>query len=205
MALVTQAQPKTVVREAVVADSSQAGETPVASPARGYVLAVLAGVAVGAVGMRVLLGGKPPEQTRFVNFDPESTTAAMLATGWSAFERDKRGETWVWCAAESCTLVVEAHGQHDRLLRMRLWPARYPSAPPQIAAVNVNGIEVASMDLGELPLVWEVPTTKAMWKEGVNALRFDFTYTEAPAKNIPGSSDPRLLAASFDWLEIVPR
>jgi hypothetical protein len=166
---------------------------------------LLIGAALGAGGTRLAQGGKRPEETRFLNFDPESTNPADLSTGWSGFEHDERGTTWVWCTAESCTLFAEEHEQRDRLLRIHLWPARFPNAPPQVATANVNGTEVANVDMGEDPLVWSIPVGKKTWKDGRNVLRFDFSYAEAPAKRIPGATDARTLSASFDWLEIVPQ
>jgi hypothetical protein len=201
MSAVTQAQPKAVIP----AVHAAAGSTPARASVRGYVLALLAGAFVGAAGARAFWGGKPVTETRFLNFDPESTPRATLATGWGVYERNEQGETWVWCAARSCSLPVEAYGRRDRLLRLRLWGARYADIPPQTASIKLNGTEVARMDLGSSPVVWEVPTLKGSWQDGKNTLQFDFAYAEAPANHPGGSTDPRPLAASFDWIEIIPR
>jgi hypothetical protein len=207
MAPVAQTQPKAVVEEVRKAlDLPKAG-APETHSQRGYVLlALLAGTVLGAVGGRVLWPTRPADETRFLNFDPESTPRAALATGWGVYEHNEQGETWVWCAAQSCTLFVDAHGSRDRLLRLRLWGARFPDiTSPQTASLKVNGIEAGVTQLGGSPIVWQVPTAKNTWQEGRNSLRFDFTYAEAPAKHIPGNTDPRSLAASFDWLEVIPQ
>jgi hypothetical protein len=164
------------------------------------------GMACGLVaGMKVTHSApSPPPETRFLNFDPETTGPETLTIGWSGFEQTHERDSFVWCASKHCTAVVEIHGQRDRRIRIRLWPFRYPNAPPQMVVANVNGVSVGTLDLGEKPIVWDLAVAGTVWKEGRNVLRFDFEYAETPAGRIPNSTDPRTLSAGFDWLEILP-
>jgi hypothetical protein len=178
---------------------------PARRRASPYVVLFLAGAALGAAGATLARHTLYPQGTRFLNFDPESMSPGALGNAWSGFEHAENGDTFVWCAAGSCTVFVDAPGERDRLLRVRLWAMRYPGAPAQITTANLNGVQIDRRDLGEGPVVWAFPAAATAWKEGKNELRFDFTYAEAPAEHDPGSSDARTLSAAFDWIEIVPR
>lgn len=175
--------------------------------ALSYVVVLAAGVGVGAAATLLSLSREPPppiEQTRFLNFDPQTTGPDVLTAGWSGYEHNDRNDSFVWCASQHCTLLVTVYGQRDRRLGMRVWPFRYPDAPPQSALATLNDVMVGRLDVKEDPVVWELTVQKAMWKEGKNTLRFDFDYAQAPASHIEGNNDPRTLAMGFDWLEIVP-
>jgi hypothetical protein len=183
-----------------------------ASPAREvgrraspYVVLFLAGATLGAAGATFARHTPNPQGARFLNFDPESMSPGTLGKGWAGFEHDESGDTFVWCAAESCTLFIDLPGDRDRLLRVRMWAMRYAGAPAQIATANLNGVQIDRRAVGEEPIVWALPVAATAWKEGKNELRFDFTYAEAPIEHDPQSSDARTLSAAFDWLEIVPR
>jgi hypothetical protein len=162
----------------------------------------LVGVVVGVLGAFGLRPSPRPAEARFLSFDPETTTREELTSGWSGFERNEIQDTFVWCAAKQCTLTIELHEKRDRRVRLRLWPFRWPGAPPQQAVANVNGAYAGTLELKEQSTVWELRVAAARWKEGHNVLRFDFDYAEAPAGHIPNSDDPRPLSAAFDWLEL---
>jgi hypothetical protein len=152
------------------------------------------------------LGQQPPgEETRFFNFDPQTTSPDVLANGWSGYERNETRDTFVWCTSPICLMFAQAHGMRDRLVRARMWAFRYPGAPPQVATAVVNGVESGQCDVGEGVTTCEFAVDKKAWREGRNSLRFEFAYAESPSAHIRGNDDHRSLAVAFDWLEIIPR
>jgi hypothetical protein len=173
--------------------------------AAGLALAFVSGAGLGAV-VTHRLEPRPtsrPEETRFLNFDPESTPMGSLASGWSSFEITPSHDSFVWCAAQSCTVEVQAHGPREHLVRVRTWPFRYANSPPQSVTVTVNQTAAGAHELGELAETWELLVPAAAWKDGTNTLRFDFSYATTPAGHEKDSRDNRALSAAFDWLEIV--
>jgi hypothetical protein len=147
--------------------------------------------------------GRPAPQTRFLNFDPESSSGA-LTSGWSGFETTGEGDTFSWAQAKEVRATVVAGPPADRLVRFRTWPFRWEGAPPQTVAVAVNGVQLAAWTLSDGARVYSATSPAAAWQEGPNVLSFRFTYAEAPKDRIPGNEDSRTLAAAFDWVEIVP-
>jgi hypothetical protein len=168
-------------------------------------LAFVVGAAFATGGLKLLQQPPPPTDTRFINFEPDSTDNAVLATGWGSFEHNDQGESWAWCTATSCTLFFDAHGKRDRVIRLRTWTFRFPNSPPQTVVATLNGNEAGTAELEGPPVIWEIAAPKGAWKDGKNVLRFDFGYAEAPANHVPGSVDTRTLSVAFDWLEIVTR
>jgi hypothetical protein len=145
----------------------------------------------------------PVEETRFLNFDPETSTG-LLASGWSGYEKTAEGDSFVWAQARTATVRVSSRGDGDRLVRFRAWPYRYPGAPPQKVTLFVNDARVESSAMGDGPRVYAFLAPKAAFREGPNELRFELTYAEAPKDREAGAGDSRTLAAAFDWLELVP-
>ena len=159
---------------------------------------------LAAAGLTLLLSGcRPVEETRFLNFDSESS-AGSLATGWSGFEKTGENDSFVWAQARTATVTVSSRAKGDQLLRFRCWPFRYPGSPAQAATVFVNGSRVDSVTLADGARVYSFATPEALWKAGVNEVRFEFSYAEAPKDRVPGNSDQRTLSAAFDWLEVLP-
>ncbi|HYN42148.1 MAG TPA: hypothetical protein VE129_10250 [Thermoanaerobaculia bacterium] len=146
---------------------------------------------------------RPAPETRFLNFDPESSAGA-LTSGWSGFEKSAEGDTFVWAQAREATVTVLAGGPADRLIRFRVWPFGWPGAPPQTVAVWVNDVRLEAMTVWEGPRVYSAASPGPAWKSGANVLRFEFAWAEAPKDRIPGGGDSRTLAAAFDWIEILP-
>jgi hypothetical protein len=153
----------------------------------------------------LLLGacGRPIDETRSVGFDPESS-AGLLVSGWSQWEKTGEGDTFVWAQAKTAALRVVSRADGDRLVRFRAWPYRYPGAPPQVLTLFVNDAKVESARLADGPHVYAFVAPKAAFRKGANDVRLEFTYAEAPQKKEPGAADARTLAAAFDWLELVP-
>lgn len=156
-----------------------------------------------AILVFVLSGCRRTDETRFLNFDAE-TSAGALTSGWSGFEKTVENDTFVWAQARTATVTVSSRAKGDQLLRFRCWPLRYPGAPAQVAAVFVNGSRIDSVTLPDGARVYSFATPEALWKAGPNEIRFEFAYAEAPKDRVPGSSDQRTLSVAFDWLEVVP-
>lgn len=146
---------------------------------------------------------RPAPETRFLNFDAESTSGA-LTSGWSSFEKTPAGDTFVWAQAREAALSVSASGPADRLIRFRAWPLGWPGAPPQTATVSVNDVRLEAVRIEEGARVYSVASPGPAWKSGANVLKIEFAWAEAPKDRIPGGGDTRTLAAAFDWIEILP-
>ena len=147
--------------------------------------------------------GRGAPETRFLNFDPESSAGA-LTSGWSGFEKTEAGDTFAWAQAREATLSVLVAGVAERRVRFRAWPFRYAGAPPQAVTLSVNGVKLEPVTLGDGSRVYSVNSPGNAWKPGVNVLTLEFAYAEAPKDREPGNSDARTLAVAFDWLEILP-
>lgn len=147
--------------------------------------------------------GRPAPETRFLNFDPESSSGARTS-GWSGYETTGEGDTFSWAQAREAQATVVAGAAADRLVRFRTWPFRWEGAPPQTVTVAVNGVQLATWTLSDGARVYSAASPAAAWREGTNVLSFTFAYAEAPKDRIPGNDDSRTLAAAFDWVEIVP-
>jgi hypothetical protein len=143
------------------------------------------------------------EETRFLNFDPE-TTSGHLVSGWSGWEKTAENDTFVWAQAREAKVKVTNAGGSDRILRFRAWAFSFPNAPEQVVTLYVNGTRVDAVGLDKEPRVVTFVVPKALFKKGENEIRFAFAYAEPPKERIPGAEDTRRLAAAFDWLEILP-
>jgi hypothetical protein len=163
---------------------------------RRLALLLLAAVLAGS-------GCRRGEETRFLNFDPE-TTAGHLVSGWSIWEKTPENDTFVWAQAREARVRVTNAGGSDRVVRFRAWSLVYPNAPEQTVTLFVNGTRIEAAGLYREPRVVTFVVPKALWKKGANEFRLEFAWAEAPKDRIPGSDDPRTLAAAFDWLEILP-
>jgi hypothetical protein len=162
-------------------------------------------VLILAAAAAVLFGPacRRAEETRSLNFDPE-TTAGALGPGWDSFEKTDAGDTFVWAHGREARLAVQSRGDGDRLVRFRCWPFGFPGGPAQILTFYVNDRKIDAVQLGGEPRVYTIPTPKGAWKRGANELKFTFAYAESPKDHVPGSADERTLSAGFDWLEILP-
>ena len=160
---------------------------------------------LAAVGLILALSGcRRIDETRFLNFDAETSAAGVLTSGWSGFEKTADNDSFVWAQARTSAVTVSSRAKGDQLVRFRCWPFRFPGSPAQTATVFVNGSRIDSVTLAEGARVYGFATPEALWKPGPNEIRFEFAYAEAPKDRVPGSSDSRTLSVAFDWLEVVP-
>jgi hypothetical protein len=166
-------------------------------------LALLAGLCVGAAGAYFSLPAPPIEETRFLNFDDESTPHGYLIAGFSGAEVTEEGDTFRWCESKVVRLKVQNRADGERALRVRFWPFEYPNGPTQSVSVFVNErlVGTRNMKSGAHIASFRVPATA--WRRGDNEIRFKFKYAEAPVVIAPPSQDKRTLSAALDWLEIL--
>jgi hypothetical protein len=145
---------------------------------------------------------RTPEETRSLNFDPETTTGA-LGSGWDGFEKTELGDTFVWSHSREARVTIVSRADGDRLVRFRCWPFGFPGGPPQTLTLYVNDQKTDTLTLGGEPRVYAVAVPRALWKRGANELKFAFAYAESPKDRLSGATDERTLSAAFDWLEIL--
>ena len=151
----------------------------------------------------ILTGGcRTPEETRSLNFDPETTTGA-LGAGWDGFEKTELGDTFVWAHSREARVSIVSRADGDRLVRFRCWPFVFAGAPPQTLTLFVNEQKTDALTLGGEARVYAVAVPRALWKRGKNELKFVFAYAESPKDHVSGGTDERTLSAAFDWLEIL--
>lgn len=167
------------------------------------VLALLAVLCVGAAAGYFLKPAPPIEETRFLNFDDESTPQGYLIAGFSGVEVTEEGDTFRWCESKVVRLKVQNRADGERTLRVRFWPFEYPDGPTQSVSLLVNDKLVGTRKMKSGPQVasFRVPATS--WRKGDNEIRFRFKYAEAPFHKAPPNQDKRTLSAAFDWLEIL--
>jgi hypothetical protein len=163
-----------------------------------------AALASPLVLLGLILAGacKTPEETRSLNFDPETTTGA-LGAGWDGFEKTELGDTFVWARGREARISIVSRADGDRLVRFRCWPFAFPGAPPQTLTLFVNDQKTDAFTLGGEPRVYAVSVPRALWKRGANELKFVFAYAESPKDRVSGATDERTLSAGFDWLEVL--
>jgi hypothetical protein len=170
------------------------------SPSRvvGIALAAVCGVAVGYFAKPA-----PKPETRFLNFDAESTPEDTLAHGWSSFEMTQAtGDTFVWCAGRSCSVRVWSRADGDRFVRVRLSAFKFPDAPAQTVTAFVNETPIGTQPVAGAMSIVSFRAPRAAWRNGANEVRFDFAYAADPKSKFPSADDTRQLSAAFDWLEI---
>ncbi|MEO6325794.1 MAG: hypothetical protein ABIT01_06150 [Thermoanaerobaculia bacterium] len=156
-----------------------------------------------ALSFGLLSGCTRVNETRFLNFDAESTTGA-LGAGWSGFEKTDQNDTFAWCQGKLGRVSFQCRSGGDRLVRFRCWPFQFPGGGAQSATLFVNDARLESVPLQGDVRVYSVLAPAAVFKNGANEMRFEFTYAETPKDRVPGSTDERTLAAAFDWIEILP-
>jgi hypothetical protein len=156
-----------------------------------------------ALALAAAACSRPEPRTLFLNFDAESSSGA-LTSGWSGYEKTASGDTFVWAQARETTLTVTVDGPADRLIRFRAWPFGWEGAPGQTVTVWVNDVRLETLTVWAGARVYTTASPGPAWKSGVNVLRFEFGWAEAPKDRVPDVADTRTLAAAFDWIEILP-
>jgi hypothetical protein len=167
------------------------------------VLVLVAGLSAGAAAGYLLSPAPPIEETRFLNFDDESTPQGYLIGGFSGVEVTEEGDTFRWCESKVVRLKVQNRADGERTLRVRFWPFEYPDGPNQSVSLLVNERLVGKRDMKSGPQVASFRVPATFWRKGDNELRFAFKYAESPVVKAPPNQDKRTLSAAFDWIEIL--
>jgi hypothetical protein len=122
--------------------------------------------------------------------------------GWQGPEGAK-GEEFRWATAKQATLMIPRSGARDRRVIVHALPLAHPSLPPQAIALSINGhaLGAQTMTFEWRDYAFDAPA--AVWREGLNALTFDFGRVTVPA-TLPGSNgDPRPLSVMFESISIL--
>jgi hypothetical protein len=203
------AEPDTKAQPPPPPEAVAAGSPTPASGSGGRALKYLFVALVGAAGggaAAYLLKPPPIPDTTFVNFDAESAPKGVLGDGWSpVFEKFQDGVTFSWCSALQCTLNVESHAKHERLIRARLLPFRFEGAPTQTVTVSLNGTKIGVQPVPDGLTTLSFPASREYWVPGKNTIAFEFAYARDPKSVLAGSGDKRALSAAFDWVDITTK
>src|SRR5690606_30275170 len=104
----------------------------------------------------------------------------ILGDGWHAQERAPDGTTFRW-AMSPATMRMPLDHAADARLQVRIQAFNYAGAPPQSVTILVNG---HALEPRPVPPGWdviEIDTPSAVWRPGVNRLRFEFSQSARPA------------------------
>ncbi len=159
--------------------------------------------AVLSAAALLVLGCRRGDETRFLNFDPE-TSAGRLVSGWSGWEKTGEADTFVWAQAREAKVKVAARTGGDRVVRFRAWPFLFLESPGQTVTLLVNGEKAGFAVMDKVPRVYSFVAPGGSWRSGENELTLSFSYAESPKLRVPGADDARTLAAAFDWLDVTP-
>lgn len=123
----------------------------------------------------------------------------LFGEGWAGPE-SAGGDSFRWAVGRHAELTLPRFGRTDRTLRMRVTPIDHPSLSRQTMRVSLNGRELRTLTLAPGTQEVEVHAPAAVWRDGLNALSFDFGRATAPGEIDPSNTDPRKLAVAFDWI-----
>jgi hypothetical protein len=127
----------------------------------------------------------------------------LIGDGWHGAERAGDGSTFRW-AAPGATLRLPLDHAADLTLQVRLHAFGYRGAPPQTVRLTVNGHAFERVEIGADWQVVQIETEAAIWRAGVNRVRFDFAWWARPM-DVDVGPDPRELAAAIDFVRVVKR
>jgi hypothetical protein len=127
----------------------------------------------------------------------------LLGTGWHGAERAGDGSTFRWVAPGALLRLPLDHAA-DITVQVRLHAFGYRGAPPQTVRLTVNGHALERVEIGPDWQVVQIETEAAIWRAGVNRIRFDFAWWARPM-DVDLGPDPRELAAAIDYVRVVKR
>jgi hypothetical protein len=140
------------------------------------------------------------EETRFVNFDANSR--AYLGVGWSGSEGNPP-DTYTWCAAKECTLVLQSRATGDRTIAFQLSPFVYTGAPQQTIEIRLNDRSLGVHKIAGEMSVGRLRAPRSAWRIGANELKLQFGYAVSPrSQSADGTGDGRTLSAALVWLAV---
>jgi hypothetical protein len=127
----------------------------------------------------------------------------LLGGGWHGAERSGDGTSFRW-VAPGATLLLPLDHAAPLTVQVRLHAFGYRGAPPQTVRLTVNGHALERVEIGPDWQVVQIETEAAIWRAGVNRVRFDFAWWARPM-DVDIGPDPRPLAAAIDYVRLVKR
>lgn len=121
--------------------------------------------------------------------------------GWQGPEGAK-GEEFRWATAKDASLDIPRGAPRDRRVVVHALPLTHPSLPAQTMTLSVNGASVATVSMTPEWRDYAFDAPSALWREGLNELKFTFGRVTIPATLGPPFSDPRALAVCFEGVSI---
>jgi arylsulfatase A-like enzyme len=140
-------------------------------------------------------------ETSSLDFGADEARAA-LRLGFSVNERDGGGSTFVWSEGDRSEIRLVVSDPRPLSLTLRLWPFRFPGAPPQSLSFSLNGTAVAEVELVPGPGEYRLSLPEAALQTGENLLRTTYAYSRSPNDLSPSAGDGRRLAVAWDWLRV---
>jgi len=135
------------------------------------------------------------------------TAAALLyqGEGWGRNE-EIAGTTANWAVARQARLFVPLRDMGDYTLTIGALALAYPGSPPQTMTVQVNGHRLPErLALAPAWTPYTVTVPARLLHSGLNEIVLEFAWTAVPGKVLPGSTDPRPLAAAVDFVRLQKR
>ncbi len=139
-------------------------------------------------------------ETVHLDFGSDASLPSLVS-GWGPRARGSRSQ-FQWGQGERSELRFGVAEPRDLEIALRAWPLAFDAAPPQSAAVEVNGHPIGTLDLPPGPRVHRLRVPAAALVPGENHLAFRYAWSRAPRDVIPGSAERRPLAVAWDTLEI---
>jgi hypothetical protein len=124
---------------------------------------------------------------------------SLVEQGWYVAERDGP-DTFRWASAKASLRVPLDHAASLKV-QVRLRGFTYNGAPPQQAAISINGRRGPAVTIGPAWQVIEFVTDERAWHAGVNRLALDFAWEARPAE-VGAGGDTRPLAGAVDYVKI---
>ena len=141
------------------------------------------------------------QETSLIDFGLEAVRDRLVA-GFSADETAGDGTSFSWSEGESSVLRLFVGVPRTLSVTFRCWPFRFQGAPPQTLTLDVNGVEIQTLELAPEPGEYRVTLPEQFLVPGDNSLRLRYGYDRAPADVLPNARDERSLAVAWDWLRL---
>ena len=132
------------------------------------------------------------------------TEAALLyqGEGWGRNE-EIAGTTANWAVARQARIFLPLRSLGDYTLTIGALSLAYPGSPPQTMTVQVNGQRLPDrLALAPAWTPYTVTVPARFLHSGLNEIVLEFAWTAVPGKVLPGSTDPRPLAAAVDFVRL---
>jgi hypothetical protein len=126
----------------------------------------------------------------------DSTARRWLQSGWGKDE-SSGGRSYVWSIALQSVLMIPLPRKRNIQMAFEVLPFVFPSSPPQVVSIILNGIVVQEVALRpELAKYSVVFPAKAL-VNGLDTLEFRYAYARSPRAVLSTSGDDRPLAVAW--------